>query len=401
MEAVIFVPDDRVWRRRGAPGGLALLERQLRQLRDLGIAAVTLVVATDAPPRETRAPAHDVRRVAPTDDPFVAVAAAGPLPSDFLFLAADYVVDLRVLRALVGAPVETLLVVDDAPAPIGRLSRQAVERYGADVATAARPLRLDTLDPYAPELRGPVAPYAVRARDAAGRRTAWRALLDGVQKRGLDFPGEYFDSPFENVLVRALAPTRITPNQITLATLVVAAVVAALFLRGALVLGTGLALVVGVLDGVDGKLARLKLATSRLGELEHVGDFLYENFWWAALALYFADATGLVAFHRVGIAVVACDFLDNLVYGFVQKRTGRLLDELSRFDRGFRRVGGRRNVYVWILIAGVATGHAAGGYVAMAIWAAVTLVVHAARAVWWTATLGAPLPDVGASIRSR
>jgi Phosphatidylglycerophosphate synthase len=41
--------------------------------------------------------------------------------------------------------------------------------------------------------------------------------------------------------------------------------------------GIGLALIVGVLDGLDGKLARLKLETSKAGKLEHLFDALFEN----------------------------------------------------------------------------------------------------------------------------
>lgn len=391
VEAVIYVPDADACARGAGPGGLSLLERQLRQLRALGATPATLVVAaaasTPALTADVRELGAAVRVVAPgTDpDPFAALAAAGELPADFLFVSADHVVDARVLRAARDAPPDTLIHDEHGrPLPIGRVTAAAVACRGAALPEAAHGLPMATLDPYAPELRGVVPPYVLRVRSADDRRRAWRLLLNGVQKRGLDLPGEYFDSPFENALVRAAAPTRITPNQITLLTLVLAGGVGLLFLRGALAMGVVFALVVGILDGVDGKLARLKLATSRLGELEHVGDFLYENFWYGTLALHFQAATGLLSFRRFGLALIACDLADNLLYGVVKARTGRLLDELSPFDRRFRRIAGRRNVYVWILIGGVALGHAAGAYVAIVGWALVTVLVHAARTVRWT-----------------
>src|SRR6185436_13834344 len=181
------------------------------------------------------------------------------------------------------------------------------------------------LDRYVPELRGDATPYAAPVHDAAERAAAWSLLLDGVQKRTLDLPGQYFDTPFENALVRRLAPTRVTPNQITVLTTVVAGITGVVFLHGWLRLGLVLALTVGVLDGVDGKLARLKLATSRLGALEHVTDFFYENFWYLALAAHFATVHGVRLWHA-GIVLVACDLLDNLVYVAVSARTGRMLD---------------------------------------------------------------------------
>jgi phosphatidylglycerophosphate synthase len=386
VETYIFVPHPMTWRRGGTPGGLSLLERLLRQLAALGRARPTLLVPEGHPtPTFSAGGGVEVVRVAGGCDAFTALAAAAPtLPARFLLVTADHLIDSRVLRALATASDDVLVVADGGvAAPIGRVSRTAVVRHGSELPAHVRTLPLETLDAYAPELRGNVPPYAIPVRSAAERTHAWRVLLDHVQKRGLDLPGEYFDSPFENALVRLLAPTSVTPNQVTLATLVIAGVVGLMFLRGWLGLGLGCALLVGVLDGVDGKLARLKLATSRLGELEHVGDFLYENYWYVALAMHFQAASGLALFWHAGAALVALDLVDNLLYGAVSARTGRMLDELSPFDRRVRMVAGRRNVYVWMLLIGVCVRQPAWAFLVIVAWAAVTVVVHGARTVLW------------------
>ncbi len=345
-----------------------------------------LLLAPDVPaPAAPDARVAGVHRLAVSGgDAFAALAgAAERLPATFLVLAADYIVDPRLLRCLAAADEDTVVVdARGARQPIGRLTRDALERHGAGAAVRARALPLTAVDPYAPELRGVVAPYCQAVHSSGDRRDAWRVLLDHVQKRGLDLPGAYFDTPFENALVRALAPTRVTPNQITVATLVLAAAVGLLFWRAQVGLGLALALVVGVLDGVDGKLARLKLATSRLGELEHVGDFLYENLWYLSLARGFA-VTGGPAFWRAGLLLVSCDLVDNLAYGVVRGRTGRLLDELSPFDAGFRRIAGRRNVYVWIVLLGACVRRSSAGFLAASAWALVTAALHVTRAVYW------------------
>jgi phosphatidylglycerophosphate synthase len=385
VQAVIFLPDFHAASRAGAPGGLSLLERLLKQLRALDHGPVTLLV----PENVSVSPLASVAVTCPVpagDDPFAALAAVASLvPVGFLFLAADHLVDARVLRTVAAAPDDVLMRDSEGHvAPVGRLSGATVERLRGALPASVRTMALEAVDPYAPALRANVPAYLLRVRSEADRRRAWRVLLDHVQKRGLDLPGQYFDSPFENALVRALAPTRTTPNQITLLTLALATVVGILFLQGSLVIGLALALVVGILDGVDGKLARLKLATSRLGELEHVGDFLYENFWYLALGLHLCTATGMVGFWRAGMTLVACDLLDNLFYGAVQGRTGRLLDELSTFDQRFRKIAGRRNVYVWMLIVGRCLGRPAGAFLAVTAWAAATVVVHGWRAAVWT-----------------
>jgi phosphatidylglycerophosphate synthase len=367
---------------------LALLERQVRQLRRTGAADPLLLVPADLP--DPIGPGAFVRggvtRVAAGEtDPFRAlVSAVDALPQDFLFLSADRLVDARVLAALAARAPSVFACVDGGPAePIGRVTAADVLRYGTALTAHANRLPLESLDAYHPELRGEVPPYIVPVRSAVDRQRAWGILLDHTQKRALDLPGEYLDSPFENFLVRRLAPTRVTPNQVTLVTILLAGGVGVLFLRGWLRTAVLLALVVGVLDGVDGKLARLKIATSRIGALEHVADFFYENFWYLAIAAYLARAHGAVQYWHAGVLLVLLDLTDNLLYLAVRVRTGRVLDELSPFDLRFRRVAGRRNVYVVMLAGGAVAGYATKAFLAVVVWAGVTVAVHAVRAVFW------------------
>jgi hypothetical protein len=64
-----------------------------------------------------------------------------------------------------------------------------------------------------------------------------------------------------------------------------------------------------------------------------------------------------------------------------------MLDELTPFDRRFRAVAGRRNVYVWFFVVGFWSGHAATAFLAATAWAGVTVLVHAARVAWALATM--------------
>ena len=389
--AAIFVPSPAACERAGTPGGLALLERHLRQLQALGAGAVLLLVPAShpEPPASTGgAPRIVVRVPAATHDLGAALAAAAAdLPDACLALSADRLVDPRVLRALRASETTTFATRDGEHAePVGWVRAADVRRLGASVVRHAARLRLAAIDPYSAELRGNVAPYLISSATAAERRQAWNVLLDHVQKRSLDLPGRYFDGPFESFLVRRLAPTEVTPNQVTLVTLVIAAGVAVLFGYGWLRLGVVTALLVGVLDGVDGKLARLKLATSKLGELEHVGDFFYENAWYLALSSYLASASGRAGLWYAGVVLCACDLTDSLLYLVAQRRTGRMLDELTSFDRRFRAIAGRRNVYVMFFVVGFFLGDATVAFLAAVAWAIVTVAVHASRVRWVLAT---------------
>lgn len=80
-------------------------------------------------------------------------------------------------------------------------------------------------------------------------------------------------------ITKLLAPTRITPNQITFISLLVSAASAIFFAVSSPIAGGLLAQFTSILDGVDGEIARLKFLKSKFGELfdsilDRYGDYL-------------------------------------------------------------------------------------------------------------------------------
>src|SRR5262249_8333231 len=94
-------------------------------------------------------------------------------------------------------------------------------------------------------------------------------------------------APIESWLVSNLWNSSIKPNQITFVTMLVGLVVTFCYAAGRLWLGTLGALLIGILDGLDGKLARIKVETTTLGKREHTLDYVVEMSWWTALAWHF------------------------------------------------------------------------------------------------------------------
>jgi phosphatidylglycerophosphate synthase len=224
-------------------------------------------------------------------------------------------------------------------------------------------------------------PFWFPAPSLANRKVAKRVLLDSIQKGPPDIPA-WFHAPIETFLVSGLCKTPITPNQLTLFCNVVAWTVTILLATGHLVWGLGLALVVGVLDGLDGKQARVKLETSKAGKLEHFFDALFENSWWLALAWHLSVSGKLPnAFSYLGL-LISAEMLNALARASIVRYYGKSISELGRFDRIFRLVGGRRNIYVWILALGLIGRTPAGAFKLIAWWEAVTAAVHLARASW-------------------
>lgn len=234
---------------------------------------------------------------------------------------------------------------------------------------------------YIGSMRRHVRPLCFHAPRAEDRRLAERIILDSAQNGTLDFPA-YVHAPIETAIVSRLCRTQITPNQITIAGLVIGCGATAAFVVGRVGLGILAALIFGVVDGLDGKLSRVKVETTKRGEWEHHVDTFVENSWWAAIAFHLWQAGQLPsAFYFLALLIVS-HVLDGFGKRRAHRATGRRLDDVALFDRAFRLIAARRNIYVWILACGFLLGAFPQTYVFICCWAAFTAVVHLLRSAW-------------------
>jgi phosphatidylglycerophosphate synthase len=232
---------------------------------------------------------------------------------------------------------------------------------------------------YIRAMRRSVRPVFFPAPSVERRPLAERLLRDATQKGALDFPA-LVHAPIEKWVVSHLCRTSITPNQITFGTGVLGLGVTLLYAGGYLWAGVLLALVIGILDGVDGKLARLKAQTTKLGKKEHDLDYLIETSWWAALAYHF-HATGQIRYaYVIFFAFFAFDRLERMAKKAVQGRIGRNLDDFAPFDRLVRMVAGRRNIYTWLFTFFLVIGTPATGFIWLCCWGVASAVIHIFRA---------------------
>ncbi|PZR70910.1 MAG: hypothetical protein DLM73_17000 [Chthoniobacterales bacterium] len=321
-----------------------------------------------------------------------------------LIISAGFYYDARLLKALAEQSATTLLIDSAPPAEslalwkgegvdfraaalvegewLARQDHAAalMDQLSSDAATGRIATCDATLQPtYVMALRKHVRPVFFPAPSADLIDLAERFPRDVAQNGVLDFPG-LLDSPIEDWMVAYLCRTSITPNQVTLVTMLIGLIVTALFATGHLWFGVALAYAIEVLDGVDGKLARTKIETTAAGEWEHLTDYLIELSWWSALALHF-HAQHLRSAYWLLLLMVASDWVDRLAKRAVKTKVGRNLDDVSNFDRFVRCIGGRRNINIWILIAALALGNAKDGFVLFCCWGAATAAAHVIRAL--------------------
>jgi len=397
--------------------GISLLERNLRTLERLGVTEVVVLSATpdlvashlSERSRHRARIAIDLRPRVPGALTMAQIGQA--LPNDakpVIVIRGDSLYDSRLLQllddqnapaALIDSspPPDLLPLVSDAPSSKpGRLcgaalfSRNWLQSFRGLFDQGLRQgiesgeieaVDVSGRDWHVVSMRRQLRPLWFPAPTPAQQKTAEQLLLKAAQKGTLDFPA-MVHGPIENFLIARLCRTSITPNQLTATTNLVAWGATFLFASGHLGWGTILALAVGILDGLDGKQARVKIETSKIGRFEHLFDVFFEHSWWIAIAYYLQTSLRLPAALGYLLLLMGSEGVIGLAKLGVICSCGRTLDELGDINRLVRLIGGRRNVYIWIFALGVVLGNPVEAYKFMAIWAVVTAAVQVFSAVF-------------------
>lgn len=306
----------------------------------------------------------------------------GRLPGPRLMIEAGLLADERLIQAFIdqarrcgsGRPL-IAIGPDGESGGLAWLPDPGTSLDWPAIRQEAHPVDLSDTPTYSPERRRHVPLLWQRPRDAASARLAADQLLAAAQKGCLDWPARFIHPPLENAAVRMLWATSITPNMISLLAFILGLYAAWCFAAGHLWTGLVLALLVGPIDGIDGKLARSRMEFSRWGDLEHVGDKIVEYAWFAGLAAALGTGTAWA----LAALIVTTALAEALQGEFFRRMTGAQLDDAGPFERGYRLVSGRRNTFVWSLLPFALFGAWAAGLVMIAVYATLNFFIMQAR----------------------
>ena len=199
------------------------------------------------------------------------------------------------------------------------------------------------------------------------------------EKGASDLLAHYVHRPLENRIVLRLMNTSITPNQITVMTNLLAYIVAALYFFGFLLPGSILSFVVGLMDGLDGKLARAKNQTSKLGKMEHAFDLLFEFTWLISLALFLHRISGDSSPLILSMFSILFISFYRYCYDTFSRTMGTSLDIYGDFEKAFRRIAGRRNLYNIHILIGVLLGVPQYSLMTITAHSGLTAIIYAWR----------------------
>ncbi len=180
--------------------------------------------------------------------------------------------------------------------------------------------------------------------------------------------------PFEDFIVYLLYDLKwVSADHVSLITYVFAGFTAYLFATGSLVPALILAVIVGVLDGVDGKIARLRKKPTLIGKLEHSFDMAYEQAWYASYTWWAWKYSGNDLYFALGLLWLILDSLVRHVYNVTWLATGKSLKYQKGAAQVITKIDGRRSVYVLHMILWYVIGKPL-----LAIW---TILIHCASTV--------------------
>jgi phosphatidylglycerophosphate synthase len=327
-----------------------------------------------------------------------------PAEADVVLLRGDYLYDVRVLTGLIAAA-DTLLQVEGQGGPVAvaaHTTAAAAARVRDHISGNRQelPVILDIKSPDAlvPQtnirLKKAHAAFVLPVTAANSRalerhlfETAYKGITDLVTKWVWPTPARW--------VTRLCVRLGLLPNHVTALSWVLAILTGVLFYQGALVAGLLCGWLMTFLDTVDGKLARVTVTSSPLGNyFDHILDLLHPPFWYLAWGL------GLAAYTP---ALLNVDLNTTITLIFVGYIAGRVVEGLfsgiAKFgvyswrpvDSFNRLITARRNPCLILLSVSLLPGRPDLGLEAVALWtlaSSLFLVVRLAMGIFTRVTSG-------------
>lgn len=357
--------------------GLDPLERLRRTLKRNGVDDADIVVSKGEAPlgqrlrhdREVRQRPHIVLDGAALTDPRLIAHLAGEARS-VVALCGEGDESAAALR------IEPHVTIPEDAVDTLTLARQLAE-------TGIAQLQADEFQGFIGVLRRDLPFYVYHVPNdpaAVNAREKWMFLAN--YKGSTDILTKWVFPPLVWPITRACAARGIHPNSVTAVSILLTIAVIPLFASGHLAAGLIAAYAMAVLDSVDGKLARLTLSDSAIGNiLDHGLDIVHPPLW------YLAWAYGLVTLGEGDWVIAAAWWMtgfyiaDRLILMVAKARFKRGLHAMTKLDATVRTIISRRNTNLILLTLGLLTGANGPAFLTVVIWQGATALWHGVRTI--------------------
>ena len=363
--------------------GMTLVERQLREMARLGLQRATVLVGAEEAVRRLR---DDFTQLYRIEVVFVGEAeAASVSEAGWLALEGDAVYDERVLQHLAEAEGACAVVGSEAAAlRLGPGPGPGSEGVAGWLDSGDLPrVPLEALGAYVAELRLTMPAFVRRLQRREDLRAVDRLMYRRTFKGVIDAVARYGYFHLVRWLTRQASRTSLTPNFLTILSVLGIWAAIPFFAVGLHALGVGAAWAGVLLDSVDGKLARLRLHLSdAMGAFEHISAMPGLGLWFVALGWNLNGGAWAGPYSGATALMVGAFVIDKILSGLFKKRHGRELFDFRPLDALFHLVACRRNICLLFISLGAAVGRLPLAFELMVGWMLATLVFHAGRFAW-------------------
>ena len=378
--------------------GMALYEKILRQLSDLGIKECKIVFDHDATPKTiTRSDFARWHSIEISSHELVkgeiATLKELSVPGEsVMIIRANYACDSRVLKHLkdkarVGeyefiSPQNTLFAFTCSAELIAEYDgRDDLVRFVESCKLTQ--VTTEKMETFIPHLRKKLTPYVFEINDENTLRKTSISIFQSVYKGATDFVTKFVYPTPIRWAVNLVSRSGITPNQITVLSMFLSFGAIPLFFTGWFWTAFWMGLVMSFLDTLDGKLARLTMRVSKSGDLlDHVSDVVYLAIWYIGLGWYLSDGE-LLNFENSSTAMtwllVSAYFADRIVTGLFERIYGTNLHDFGRLDYVVRIFIARRNPFLVVLLLGLLLNSPLWTLYAITWWQALSFLFHLYR----------------------
>lgn len=313
----------------------------------------------------------------------VPVVETAPSSGGVVLALGAWVYDEALLATLATRP-DSILLTDDGEAVAAHVPAARVAETAAALEAGRDPGGLTAVSPgdlsHNSALRKKEPPVLVRLTPDNVRAVEARTFA-GSYKGVTDIVTKYLWPVPARIVTRWCAIAGLRPNHVTFVGLLLTIATFVLFWKGLLGWGLVCAWLMTFLDTVDGKLARVTLTSSKIGNIfDHGIDLVHPPFWWFAWWVG-CQQLGLRPPHPMFyVQVIIVGYVvQRAVEGVFMRRFGFHVHSWRRFDSWFRLITARRNPNLLILTPAFLLGAPHIGFYVMAWWTAICLGVHVAQ----------------------
>ena len=307
-----------------------------------------------------------------------------------LVVSNDWVFDVSIIKGLATQP-NTLIVDAASGQPVAANVDAAqmstvialLEGGAGELPDAVQRLSAEQVGGnYNHELRKKESPYLLRLTPET-LAAVERRMFSGSYKGVTDFVTKYWWPRPAEVVTRWCSHLGMSPNQVTLIGFIAVLVSFWAFWNGHYLAGLASGWLMTFLDTVDGKLARVTLTSSKWGNVfDHGIDLIHPPFWWWAWIVGLAAYGQATPFDSIALWVILGGYVVQRVFeGIFEALFGMHPHVWRRFDSFFRLITARRNPNLVILTPFALAGFPNLGIWLVAVWTALSLVVHALQIV--------------------